>query len=135
MQRDIAALLALPGKCLWMDSYMLSKPGAVKEVKESWEAVLYRVRGKIFGLLFRDNRDRLILNLKCEPYLALWYRTQYPHIAAGYHMNKLHWNSVYLEGDTPDEAVRELLDMSYVLVCNGLPRRVRAELGRSGCGN
>lgn len=114
-----------PPHYAWVDAYLVALPGAVKEHKDSWEAVLYRLHGKIFALLLNDSRGRGLLNLKVEPYTALWFRAEYPHIEPGWHMNKLHWNSLHLGGDTPDEVVRELLDMSYALVLNKLPRRLR----------
>ena len=121
---------ALPARYAWVDAYMLAKPLAIKEYKVAWEAVLYRVCGKIFGLLCQDNAGRLILNLKCDPYLCLYYRAEYPHVAPGWHMNKLHWNSLYLAGDTPDVAFKEMLDISYRLVCAGLPKKTRERIAR-----
>lgn len=109
----------------WLEDYCLSKPWAVREHKESWNAVLYRVGGRIFGLKFKDNKGKPIINLKCDPFLSMHYRDAYRHVTSGYHMNKLHWVSVYLRGNTPDGVVRELVDMSYGLVFDGLPRRER----------
>ena len=38
---------ALPTRYAWADVHMLAKPLAIKEYKAAWEAVLYRVQGKI----------------------------------------------------------------------------------------
>lgn len=35
-------------------------------------------------------------------------------IMPAYHMNKLHWISVLLDGSVPEEKVRELIDMSFM---------------------
>ncbi len=122
---------AFPARYAWADAYMQAKPLAFRDYKASWKAVRYFVQDKIFALLFRDNKNRLILNLKCDPYLALYYRAEYSHVGPGYHMNKLHWNTVYLEGATPDDVVRELVDVSYRLVCAGLSKKAQEQIARA----
>ena len=47
---------------------------------------------------------------------ALELREQYRGIRPGYHMNKKHWNSVYVNQDVPDSLVYELIRKSYLLV-------------------
>ena len=46
-----------------------------------------------------DKIGRLIITLKCEPAFGSILRGQHNNIAAGYYMNKEHWNSVYLDSD------------------------------------
>lgn len=77
-------------------------------------------KAKMFGLLMRV-RGELVLNLKCEPALADQQRSEHPEITAGYHMNKKHWNSIRAGLDV--ELVRELIEDSYDLVVDGMPRR------------
>jgi predicted DNA-binding protein (MmcQ/YjbR family) len=50
-------------------------------------------------------------------------------VRPGYHLNKRHWNTVVLDGSLPDRLVLELVEDSYDLVVDGLPKRVQAELG------
>jgi len=54
--------------------------------------------------------------MKCDPLKAVELREQYPGIRPGYHMNKKHWNSVYVNQDVPDELIYELIKKSYELV-------------------
>ncbi len=61
-------------------------------------------------------------NLKCDPDLALELRDRYEQVEPGYHMNKKHWNTVVLDGVIPDREVREMIDHSYGLVANSLPK-------------
>lgn len=124
--------ISWPSRYRWLHQYALAKPDTVLEFKETWDALLYRVHGKIFALLLR-NRASTLLNLKCDPYLSLDYRARYPHVLPGWHMNKLHWISLDVEGDTPETVCRELVDLSYDLVWHGLPRRVRERVS-SECG-
>jgi predicted DNA-binding protein (MmcQ/YjbR family) len=109
---------------IWLHAYIMAKPGAVEDYKESWDAVRYFVHGKIFALLVR-NRTGTLLNLKCDPYLSLDSRDRYPTVLPGWHMNKLHWISLSLMADTPESVCRELVDISYDLVWRGLPQKIR----------
>jgi len=113
-----------PPKYLWLHEYILAKPDAVADFKESWDALRYFVHGKIFALLVRNGTGTL-LNLKCDPYLSLVFRGQYATVLPGWHMNKLHWVSLSLMAPTPENVCRELVDISYDLVWKGLPKRIR----------
>ena len=115
---------AWPPKYLWLHEYALGKPDAIAHYKESWDALRYFVHGKIFALLVR-NKGNTLLNLKCDPYLSLDFRTRYRTVLPGWHMNKLHWVSLSLMADTPEDVCRELVDISYDLVWKGLPKRIR----------
>lgn len=77
-----------------------------------WFALVLRVPYRRLGL----NRDGWadLVNLKCNPLLMGSYRDQ-PGVLPGYHMNKEHWLSVLLDGSAEDEALRELLAISYEL--------------------
>ena len=109
----------------WLHEYALAKPDADLEFKESWDAMLYRLHGKIFALLLRNKADGTLLNLKCDPYLSLSFRERYPGVLPGWHMNKLHWISLRLDTQTPEAVCRELVDISYGLVREKLPRKLR----------
>jgi len=113
-----------PPKYLWLHEYALTKPDAVADYKESWDALRYFVHGKMFALLVR-NKGATLLNLKCDPYLSLDFRERYPTVLPGWHMNKLHWISLSLMHHTPENVCRELMDISYELVWRGLPKRIR----------
>ena len=65
------------------------------------------------------------MSLKCDPELALELRASHAEIRPGYHLNKKHWNTVALDGDLPDEMVLDLIEDSYDLVVDGLPRNRR----------
>jgi predicted DNA-binding protein (MmcQ/YjbR family) len=44
-------------------------------------------------------------------------------------MNKKHWNTITLGGDVDDELLRELIDHSYELIYDKLPKREKVLLG------
>ena len=103
-----------------IDTFCGKLPAATRTVQ--WEGVIvFKVGGKMFCLIGED-ADPLRVNLKCDPDDALALRKQYPAITPGYHMNKQHWNSLYMDGSLPESLVRELIDHSYNLIVASLSR-------------
>jgi predicted DNA-binding protein (MmcQ/YjbR family) len=49
-------------------------------------------------------------------------------VRPGYHQDKRHWNTVDLDGSIDDDELREMIDHSYRLVVDALPRAQRARL-------
>ena len=78
-------------------------------------ALRYRPNNKIFAL-FISHGDVRYLNLKCEPLQADFWRGLYEGVFPGYHMNKLHWNSVLLPSALPKSVLQEMMSHSYSLV-------------------
>ncbi len=105
-------------------SYLLAKPGAVEEFPFDSVTLVVKVGGKMFALL-STNEDPLRLNLKCDPAKAEILREIYAAIQPGYHMNKRHWNSLILDGSLPAAEICSMIDDSYGLVLQGLPKAKR----------
>jgi len=68
------------------------------------------------------------INLKCDPERAIELREKYDSIKPGYHMNKALWNSVYMDGTISDILTKELIDHSYELIVESLPKKLKEEL-------
>ena len=102
----------------------LSFPGATEEFPFSEGMSVFKVGGKMFALSRLGARP-LTVSFKCEPILAEQLRATYSAIAPGYHLNKRHWNTVTLDGTLDDAMVRDLIEDSYDLVVDGLPRGAR----------
>ena len=110
----------------WLEKYATSKKGASKDYKPEWEAYRYLIGDKMFILHGGDKSGREIITLKLEPSFGQFLREQYPgDITPGYYMNKEHWNSVYIDGNVPDEVLRDMVDKSYELVISSLPKNRR----------
>lgn len=112
----------------WIDEYCLSKKAAEKDYKVEWEATRYFIGGKIFVMIGGDKYKKAIITLKCEPIFGQFLRDENKNIVPGYHMNKKHWNSVYLDGDVPDDLLKQMINMSYELVLNSLSKKVQGEI-------
>ena len=105
-----------------LDAYLLSKQGATFDYPFDEEVLVYRISEKIFALT--TDTHPLKVNLKCDPIYALELRSIYKSVTAGYHMNKKHWNTVQIEdGDINKESIKELINHSYDLVFQSLPKK------------
>ena len=79
--------------------------------------------GKWFALTMEVPADRLglqgvdplpVINLKMDDMLLRSMILEEDGILPAYHMNKLHWITVLLDGRVPEDEVFDLLDMSYL---------------------
>ena len=85
---------------------------------------VFKVSGKMFALS-RLAADDLRVSLKCEPALAEQLRRSHPEVIPGYHLNKRHWNTVILSGSLPRQLIEDMIEDSYDLVVERLPRSRR----------
>lgn len=107
-------------------AYLMAKNGATRETPFGPDAIVFKVRGKMFALVPAD--EPLRANLKCDPDEALFLRDIYPAVRPGYHMNKRHWNTVSLDGTVEEATLRQMIDDSYRLVVKGLSSAQRESL-------
>lgn len=114
----------------------LQFPGAYEDFPFGPDASVFKVRAaggraKMFALSSLSEPP-LSISLKCDPELAVQLRAAHPQITGAWHMNKKHWNSVLLEDGLSAELVRDLIEDSYDLVVDSLPRRDRESLAWKG---
>ncbi len=106
--------------------YCIRKQGVTEEFPFDENTLVFKVMGKMFALADVDHFNSV--NLKCDPERALQLREAFEGIVPGYHMNKQHWNTVAMDGSIPDKLCYELIDHSYELVVNSLPKKLKNEL-------
>ena len=105
-------------------TYCLSKKGVEESLPFGPSALVFKVMGKMFTICDIDNFTGF--SAKCDPERALELREEYPNTIMGaYHMNKKHWNSVSCNGNIPLVLIHKLIDQSYDLVVDGLPKKLR----------
>ena len=107
--------------------YCLSKPYVSEEFPFDEVTLVFKVAGKMFALIPLDE-PQLMISLKCDPERSVELREQYSAITGAYHMNKKHWNSLFVNGLLSKNLVYELVDHSYDLVFKGLPKKTREHL-------
>lgn len=57
------------------------------------------------------------LVMKCDPDEAIRLRNKYPEsVKPGFHCNKRHWNSIFIDGKIPDNEIKEMIKNSYTLM-------------------
>ena len=106
--------------------YCISKKGVTEEFPFDEVTLVFKVMGKMFALAPLERLPSQV-NLKCDPERAVSLREEYDGvITPGYHMSKVHWNTLYLE-QLPDKLVHELIDHSYELVVAKFTKKLRAE--------
>lgn len=98
-----------------MDRLLLVQPYAKKTYPFDLTTVVFKVGGKMFSLDY-DHQDEIGLNLNGDPNLNLILRQQYKDLRPGYHMNKVHWNTVLINGDVLDAEIYHMIDRAYDIV-------------------
>ncbi len=106
--------------------YCLSLPYSGEKMPFDESVLAFTVCGKIFAMINIDAGEFIVL--KCDPDRADELREQYEGITPGYHCNKKHWNSVYLQNDVSDNLIKELITHSYNLIFASLPRKIHDNL-------
>lgn len=106
-------------------TFCLSLPGAYEDhpfddlttqprEEDAMPVMRHRLNRKIFAIL-GFHKERWMVLLKCHPTEALILRDTFRDVEPGYHMNKEHWNTVYLEGDVPENEIHRQVMISYEL--------------------
>lgn len=106
--------------------YCLAKKGVTESFPFDETTLVFKVAGKMFCLT--DLVDDFAVALKNDPEKNMELREQYPAIRPGYHMNKQHWNTVQIDGTISDKMLQQLIDESYRIIVNKLPKKFREEL-------
>lgn len=106
--------------------YCLSLPNVTEDFPFDETILAFRIGGKIFCLANIEKGNTI--NLKCDPEWAIELRENFDGIVPGYHMNKKHWNTVYIDRDVSHEKIKELIDHSYQQIFKSLTKKIQHEL-------
>lgn len=87
---------------------------------DNWTAMRHKENKKTFAFIYKHN-GRLQMNVKVLPEVGAALRQQFQSIEAAYHMNKMHWVTVVLDGKLPDEIIRKIISDSFNLT---LPKSI-----------
>jgi predicted DNA-binding protein (MmcQ/YjbR family) len=106
--------------------YCVSKPGVSESFPFDQNTLVFKVGGKMFVLVDVDIFESF--NAKNAPDRNIELRELYTGITPGYHMSKVHWNTIKLDGSVPDKLIKELIDVSYQLVFSSLTKVIRESI-------
>jgi predicted DNA-binding protein (MmcQ/YjbR family) len=112
----------------FIQAHCLSKKAAVEDFKQEWNAIRYMVNGKMFAMVCNDGEGQPIISVKHTPEHGAQLREKYADIVPGYYLNKVHWSSMFLNGSVPEAVLKQMLDESYELIFNSLPRKIQNEI-------
>jgi predicted DNA-binding protein (MmcQ/YjbR family) len=106
--------------------FCLSKKGVTESFPFDDKTLVFKLSGKIFLLANLDGE--LSINVKCDPEKAIELREIYPSVIPGYHMNKKHWNTVFIDGILKDSLILSFIDHSYELIRLSLSKNEQNKL-------
>ena len=118
----------------FLDELLKSYPGTAWDFKAEWGWDRYQVGGKMFAAACKPGDEHPVygghplLTLKCDPLRSPALREQYPDILPGFYMDKRNWISVFLDGNVPEDVVRQLCQESYELVFGKLTKKMQREI-------
>jgi predicted DNA-binding protein (MmcQ/YjbR family) len=107
-------------------TYCLSLKGVTEDFPFDENTLVFKVVGKLFCLT--DLEGPLSINVKNDPEKNIELREEYQAIKPGYHMSKIHWNTIDIDGSIPDDFIKNLIDESYDLVVMKLKRQEQQKL-------
>jgi predicted DNA-binding protein (MmcQ/YjbR family) len=110
--------------------YCLSKKGVTEHFPFDEDTLVFKVGGKMFALtsLLQWEKGSPSVNLKCDPERAEELRAQFDDIIPGWHMSKIHWNTVAVNKVVSDSMIKELISHSYELVFKSLTKKIQGEI-------
>ncbi len=80
----------------------------------NWTVMRHKGNRKMFASIY-EHMGNIWINVKCDPNLAHMWRSTFDSVVPAYHMNKLHWNSIILDGAVPSDAIKNMIYDSYEL--------------------
>ena len=103
--------------------YALTLPGASEDMPYGPDWLIFRIEGKIFLNIWLESPEPTCA-VKLPPEVGLSLREHYDGVRPAYHLNKTHWNDIYLEM-IDDELTKQWIRQSYELVLSKLPKKLR----------
>lgn len=89
---------------------------------DNWTLMRHKGNRKSFATIYQ-RQGNIWINCKAAPdWNDFWQRT-YPAVVPAYHMNKLHWCSIILDGSMSEEEIMEIIEDSYNLTKPKLRKR------------
>lgn len=110
--------------------FCLSKKAVTEHFPFDEDTLVFKVGGKMFALTsLKDwEHENAGINLKCDPEKATELRAEFEAINPGFHMSKIHWNTINFNKDVSDKMICELINHSYDLILKSLTKKMQIEI-------
>lgn len=105
-------------------AFALTLPGATEDMPYGPDWLIFCIEGKIFLHIWLEAPEKTCA-VKLKPEVGAALREHYDAIRPAYHLNKVHWNDILLEGYFSDEQIKGWIKESYLLVLSKLPKNLR----------
>lgn len=113
----------------WIRRHCMSHPHATEQIQ--WEDdLVFKVGGKMFAVLALEPSHGVCLSLKCTPE-AFGELTELPGIRPAPYLARYSWVGLERLDALPADEIRALVDTSYKLVVDKLPKKVRDGLAKN----
>jgi len=109
-------------------TYCLTKVGTSEDTPFDSDTLVFRVGGKIFLFTSINAEGPLAFSVKNEAEKVVELKDQYNGIIPGYHLNKTYWVTVNLGTDVSSQLALELIDKSYLMIRDSLPKKLKLTL-------
>ncbi|MBQ3164106.1 MAG: MmcQ/YjbR family DNA-binding protein [Lachnospiraceae bacterium] len=80
----------------------------------NWCVIRHKKNKKVFAWIF-DKDSYVWVNVKCNVEWRDFWRNTFESVVPAYHLNKMHWNSIILDGTIPIEDIKRMIGESYDL--------------------
>jgi len=107
-------------------AYCLSLPLATEYMPFADEYLIFRIYDKWFAVIPLQDTE-LKITVKCDPEQAIELRDRFHSVNPAWHFNKKYWNSILLNDDMDDTAVKQCIRDSIEEVLKKLSKKLRLE--------
>ncbi len=105
-------------------NHALSLPGCKEDMPYGPDWLIFRIEGKIFLHIWLEAPEPTCA-VKLPPETGQALKQHYDGVRPAYHLNKTHWNDIYLE-QIDETLIKQWIEQSYELVVSNLPKKLRA---------
>jgi predicted DNA-binding protein (MmcQ/YjbR family) len=107
-------------------TFCLQLPFVTEGFPFGGDTLVFKVKNKMFALAGVD--EFASINLKCDPDNAIALREKYSSVQPGYHMSKVHWNTILMDGSISNPLLEKWIMDSYMLVVKSLSKSDKADV-------
>jgi len=106
--------------------YCLSFPCTSESFPFNETVLVFKVLDKMFSLADIESYNGI--NVKCDPEKAIELREEYYGVTSAFHMSKVHWNTIAVDGSISDSLIKDWIKDSYELVVSKMTKKKQAEI-------
>ncbi len=79
-------------------------------------------------MFYGKSCDNNVLGIIFMNKIFLFNREKYDDIVPGYYMNKVHWSTLYLDGEIPENVLFDMVSAAHETVYSSLSKKAQREI-------